>query len=94
MNRSDFINNLSSRLPDIPAHDVDQSTRLLLNLISSTLAAGGRCEIRGFGSFSVHIRKAGIRRNPRTGEPVPIPEKRVPHFKPGKLLREQVAQGI
>lgn len=92
MKRSDFINKLASRLPDMPPSDVDQSARLLLDLISSTLAAGNRCEIRGFGTFSLHVRKARMGRNPQTGEQVPIPEKRTPHFKPSKLLREQVTQ--
>ncbi len=90
MNRSDLINNLASRLPDMPAPDIDQSVRLLLELMSSTLAAGDRCEIRGFGAFSVNTRKARMGRNPKTGEQVPLPEKRMPHFKPGKLLREKV----
>ncbi len=92
MNRSDLIENLASRLPEMPPSDVDQSARLLLDLIFSTLAAGNRCEIRGFGTFALHVRKAREGRNPQTGERVLTPEKRMPHFKPGKLLREQVAQ--
>ena len=92
MKRSDLIENLVFCLPEMPSSDVDQSARLLLDLISSTLAAGNRCEIRGFGTFALHVRKARAGRNPQTGEKVLTPEKRMPHFKPGKLLREQVAQ--
>ena len=90
MNRSDLIRNLALRLPEMTAPDIDQSVRLLFDLMSSTLAARNRCEIRGFGTFSVHVRKARLARNPKTGDPVPVSEKRIPHFKPGKLLREQV----
>ncbi len=90
MNRSDLTRNLASRLPEMTAPDIDHSVKLLLDLMSSTLAAGNRCEIRGFGTFSVHVRKARMARNPKTGEQVPVSEKRTPHFKPGKLLREQV----
>jgi len=54
------------------------------------MAEGGRVEIRGFGSFSVHHRPARHGRNPKTGESVEIPPKYVSHFKPGKELRERV----
>ena len=90
MNRSDLTKNLASRLPEMTAPDIDHSVKRLLDLMASTLAAGDRCEIRGFGTLSVHIRKARLARNPKTGESVPVSEKRIPHFKPGKLLREQV----
>ena len=90
MNRSDLTKNLASRLPEMTAPDIDYSVKRLLDLMSATLAAGNRCEIRGFGTLSVHIRKARLARNPKTGESIPVSEKRIPHFKPGKLLREQV----
>ena len=90
MNKSDIILNLSRRLPDIRIDDADQAVNLLLDLLSSRLAAGGRAEIRGFGSFSLHERKARMGRNPRTGDAVVLPEQFSPHFKPGKELRERV----
>ncbi|HPE60587.1 MAG TPA: integration host factor subunit beta [Thiolinea sp.] len=90
MNKSDIILNLSRRLPDIRIDDADQAVNLLLDLLSSRLAAGGRAEIRGFGSFSLHERKARMGRNPRTGDAVVLPERFSPHFKPGKELRERV----
>ena len=90
MNKSDLTRNLASRLPEIPAPDIDHSVKRLFDLMSSTLAAGNRCEIRGFGTLSVHVRKARLARNPKTGESITVSEKRMPHFKPGKLLREQV----
>ena len=58
--------------------------------MSDALERGHRIEIRGFGSFSINRRPPRIGRNPRSGERVEIPEKRVPHFKPGKALRESV----
>ena len=64
-------------------------TRLLCQ---DALATGERIEIRGFGSFSINHRPPRIGRNPRSGESVAVPEKRVPHFKPGKALREAVDQ--
>jgi len=70
--------------------DVELAVKLLLDDVITELADGGRVEIRGFGSFSVHYRPARRGRNPKTGESVDIPKKYVPHFKPGKELRERV----
>ena len=58
------------------------------------LARGERIEIRGFGSFSLHYRAPRIGRNPKTGEQVALAGKYVPHFKPGKELRERVNEGL
>ena len=70
---------------------VSRSTKkAILDAMGEALVKGHRIEIRGFGSFSVNRRSPRIGRNPRSGESVMIPEKRVPHFKPGKALREQV----
>jgi integration host factor subunit beta len=65
----------------------------LLEQISQELARGERIEIRGFGSFSLHFRPPRIGRNPKTGDSVALPGKYVPHFKPGKELRERVNEG-
>lgn len=70
--------------------DVELAVRCLLEQMSNTLAAGGRIEIRGFGSFSLHYRPPRIGRNPKTGGSVALAGKYVPHFKPGKELRERV----
>lgn len=58
--------------------------------MSQSLSRGERIEIRGFGSFSLHHRPARMGRNPKTGESIALPAKHVPHFKPGKELREKV----
>lgn len=70
--------------------DVELAVKTLLEEMSNALSGGQRIEIRGFGSFSLHYRPPRVGRNPKTGESVALPGKYVPHFKPGKQLRECV----
>jgi integration host factor subunit beta len=70
--------------------DVELGVKSILEQMSAALADGDRIEIRGFGSFSLHFRAPRMGRNPKTGEAVALPGKYVPHFKPGKALRERV----
>jgi integration host factor subunit beta len=72
--------------------DAEFAVKAILDAMNDALARGHRIEIRGFGSFSVTHRSPRMGRNPRSGESVAIPEKRVPHFKPGKALRQAVDQ--
>ncbi|MFP4494789.1 MAG: integration host factor subunit beta, partial [Halochromatium sp.] len=72
--------------------DVELAVRCILEQMSSSLAAGERIEIRGFGSFSLHFRPPRVGRNPKTGDAVVLSGKHVPHFKPGKELRDRVNQ--
>lgn len=90
MTKSELIDQIASLHPELAVRDVESAVRLILDDITDTLAQGGRVEIRGFGSFSLHYREPRMGRNPKTGEPVPLEGKHVPHFKPGKELREQV----
>ena len=90
MTKSELIERLVEHQAHMTHRDVELAVKLLLDNMISELADGGRVEIRGFGSFSVHHRPARRGRNPKTGEPVDIPRKFVPHFKPGKELRERV----
>ncbi|KDN12956.1 Integration host factor beta subunit [Snodgrassella communis] len=76
------------------AKDVEQSIKILVDTMTRALAKGQRIEIRGFGSFDLNHRPARIGRNPKTGEKVSVPEKYVPHFKPGKELRERVDKSL
>ena len=92
MTKSDLIARLAERFPQLVAKDADFAVKMILDALSEALVKGDRIEIRGFGSFSVTHRPPRLGRNPRSGEAVQIPEKRVPHFKPGKALRESVAQ--
>jgi integration host factor subunit beta len=90
MTKSELIETLSQRQPHLRPDDVDLGVKTLLDLMSDSLANGARIEIRGFGSFSLHFRPPRVGRNPKTGDSVALPGKYVPHFKPGKELRERV----
>jgi len=90
MTRSDLVARLSERFPQLTLRDTEFAVKTILDAMSDALARGHRIEIRGFGSFSINRRPPRMGRNPRSGEQVLIPEKRVPHFKPGKSLREAV----
>lgn len=74
--------------------DIELAVKTMLEHMSETLASGERIEIRGFGSFSLHYRAPRLGRNPKTGETVELPGKYVPHFKPGKEMRERVNMGL
>jgi integration host factor subunit beta len=90
MTRSDLVEALSLQFGQLTQRDAEFAVKTILDALGDALVKGHRIEIRGFGSFSVNHRPPRVGRNPRTGEAVTIPEKRVPHFKPGKALREAV----
>ena len=90
MTRSDLIEELANQFGQLTHRDAEFAVKTILDAVSEALVRGHRIEIRGFGSFSVNRRPPRMGRNPRSGESVEIPEKRVPHFKPGKALRETV----
>ncbi len=90
MTKSELIDKLAADQKHLSHADVDLAVRSIIDQMSSTLASGDRIEIRGFGSFSLHFRPPRMGRNPKTGEAVALPGKHVPHFKPGKELRERV----
>jgi integration host factor subunit beta len=78
----------------LTSKDVELAVKTMIEQMSYTLAAGERIEIRGFGSFSLHYRAPRIGRNPKTGESVGLAGKHVPHFKPGKELRDRVNSAL
>ncbi|MCK9353837.1 MAG: integration host factor subunit beta [Gallionella sp.] len=90
MNRSDLIDALATTQPHLKKADVEECAKTILDTIVVSLCKGRRVEIRGFGSFQVNQRSARSGRNPKTGEPVEVPAKVCPHFKPGKELRDRV----
>jgi integration host factor subunit beta len=90
MTKSELIEMLAARQPQLDHKDVELAVKELLEQMSSALAMGDRIEVRGFGSFSLHYRPPRVGRNPKTGSTVHVPDKYVPHFKPGKELRERV----
>ena len=94
MTKSELIEIIAARQTQLSAKDVELAVKTLIEQMSETLAAGNRIEIRGFGSFSLHYRAPRIGRNPKTGESVGLAGKYVPHFKPGKELRDRVNVGL
>lgn len=91
VNKSELIKRMADKLDQLTSKDVDLAVHALLEMMSDSLANGGRIEIRGFGTFANHYRKPRKVRNPRTGEMgIQKPGKFVPHFKPGKDLRKRV----
>jgi len=94
MTKSELIERLAGEQTHLSQADVELAVRCILDQLSRALADGERIEIRGFGSFSLHFRPPRMGRNPKTGEPVALPGKYVPHFKPGKALRERVNDGV
>lgn len=90
MTKSELIERLAARQTHLMHKDVELAVKLVLDRISLALAKQDRVEIRGFGSFALHHRPSRVGRNPKTGEAVTIPAKHVPHFKPGKEMRERV----
>jgi integration host factor subunit beta len=94
MTKSELIEALAARQTHLAASDVELAVKSLLEQMCQALSQGERIEIRGFGSFSLHYRPPRMGRNPKTGEAVALPGKHVPHFKPGKELRERVNKGM
>ncbi|WMY96963.1 MAG: integration host factor subunit beta [Arsenophonus sp.] len=90
MTKCELIEKLVNELSHIPAKLIKKTIKLIIEHMSITLTKGERIEIRGFGSFSMHYRISRIGRNPKTGHQFFLKEKVVPHFKPGKELRERV----
>jgi len=88
--KSELIEALAKKQPLLTLKEVELAVKCLIEKMNQALSTGNRIEIRGFGSFSLHKRPPRIGRNPKTGESVSLSEKHVPHFKPGKELRDRV----
>lgn len=90
MTKSELIEKLATDFSHIQVKDVEASVKEILEQMAQSLSSNERIEIRGFGSFSLHYRAPRVGRNPKTGEKVELDGKYVPHFKPGKELRDRV----
>ena len=90
MIRSELLQALAKENPELRAEDVELAVDTFFEQIAERRADGGRVELRGFGAFSTREREARKGRNPRTGEAVAVPDKRVPYFKPGKEMRARL----
>jgi integration host factor subunit beta len=94
MTKSELIERIAARQTQLSAKDIELAIKTMLEHMSQTLASGERIEIRGFGSFSLHYREPRIGRNPKTGDTVRLEGKNVPHFKPGKEMRDRVNESL
>lgn len=94
MTKSELIELLARKQTQLAYKDVELAVKTILEKMAQTLAGGERIEIRGFGSFSLHYRPPRMGRNPKSGEAVSLGTKYVPHFKPGKELRERVNRSL
>ncbi len=90
MTKSELIEIIAQKQKHLSYKDIEFAVKTMIEQMAQTLSSGERIEIRGFGSFSLHFRPPRTGRNPKTGEPVQLTGKYVPHFKPGKELRERV----
>jgi len=94
MTKSELIEKIAAEQSQLSAKDVELAVKMILDHMAEALSSGERIEIRGFGSFSLHYRAPRLGRNPKTGEKVQLAGKYVPHFKPGKELRDRVNLGL
>lgn len=90
MTKSELIQRIAQRYPQLYQRDVERIVSTIFDEITAALVAGNRVELRGFGAFSVRHRNARTGRNPRTGDAVDVADKFIPFFKSGKLLRERL----
>lgn len=90
MIRSELLQALAKENPELRPEEIDSVVSCFFDEIATRLARGGRVELRGFGAFSTRERDARKGRNPRTGDAVDVPGKRVPYFKPGKEMRARL----
>ncbi|HET7649092.1 MAG TPA: integration host factor subunit beta [Gammaproteobacteria bacterium] len=94
MTKSELIEIIARKQSHLAGKDIELAVKTVLEQMSNALSSGRRIEIRGFGSFSLHFRPPRMGRNPKTGESVALPGKYVPHFKPGKDLRDRVNESL
>ncbi|MBH0056721.1 integration host factor subunit beta [Pseudoalteromonas sp. SWXJZ94C] len=94
MTKSELIETLAEQHSHVPVKDVEDAVKEILEQMAGSLSTSDRIEIRGFGSFSLHFRAPRTGRNPKTGDTVELDGKHVPHFKPGKELRDRVNESI
>ena len=93
INKKDLIDRISRNQDQLPHRDIELAVKTIINCMTQALSTGERIELRGFGSFSLRYRKPRIGRNPKSGMAVNINERYVPHFKPGKNLKNKVNKG-
>ena len=93
MTKAELVEDVA-RAAELTKKDAERLVEIVFESIIETLNHGEKIELRGFGSFRVRERGARRGRNPKTGDPVSIPAKRVPYFKPGKELKELINEDV
>ena len=93
INKKELIEKISKNQDQLPHRDIELAVKTVINCMTQALSTGERIEIRGFGSFSLRYRRPRVGRNPKSGMSVTINERYVPHFKPGKNLKNKVNTG-
>jgi integration host factor subunit beta len=88
--RSELVTHLAAENSGLTVRDIEAIVECFFDDIIEQLAANGRVELRGFGTFSTRARDSRTGRNPRTGDAVAVASKRVPYFKPGKEIRDRL----
>jgi len=90
MIKSELVDRISAQNPHLYRRDVERILDAILNTIVAAMARNDRVELRGFGAFAVRLREARDARNPRTGAPLLVAKKTIPHFRTGKELRARL----
>lgn len=90
MTRSELIEKIAAKMPNLTIRDVENIVSVVFDKLTKALAAGDRIEIRGFGAFSVRSRKPRIAINPKNKTKVEVPSKNIVHFKTGKELHNLI----
>ena len=90
MNKSDLILKILESEPNLFKKDASKIVNVFFDTISEAISRGERVELRGFGVFDVKVREARIARNPKNGEAVAVPAKKVPYFKMGKDMKDRI----
>lgn len=90
MTKSSIIDSIAQKHPNVAKKSVDYIVNQVFASIKEALVEDDKVEIRGFGSFKVRVKAAKKGRNPKTGETVDVPEKKIPYFKPGKEIKESL----
>ena len=94
MTKSDLILKITNKNSFLYQKDIQKIVDCLFQSVTNALKNGDRVELRGFGTFSAKFRKARVGRNPKTGDPVAIPQKKLPFFKMGKSMKERINNQI
>ena len=94
MTKSVLIEKIAAKVEGLTKKQTELVVETIFGSIKEALAKGGKVEIRGFGNFKLRSRKARKARNPKTGESVDVPPKKVPYFKVGKELREMINKNV